>query len=173
MLGQANPKEFRSKVPESVPRFTFEVMNSASIGRHLIHLEDLIGPEAKKVGDMRPSKIVLVLALGMDCADCEQHWTTLNRAQKMARKYEVKVIGLLWSTPNQKSEIKKRLVLSKPEAIIGWDEFQLARYRLGLLQRGSAVIIRGDGSVDGRFAGAEKDATALLAAFTEALKEGR
>ena len=74
VIAQTNAKEITSKVPELVPRFTFEVLNSAEIGRQLINLEDLIGAEAKTVSGMRPAKTVLVLALGMNCDGCEAQW---------------------------------------------------------------------------------------------------
>jgi len=172
VIAQTNAKEITSKVPELVPRFTFEVLNSAEIGRQLINLEDLIGAEAKTVSGMRPAKTVLVLALGMNCDGCEAQWETLNRAHKMGTKHGAKVIGILWASKSKKSELRNKLTLLKTEPIIAWDEYRLSRQRLGLLRKGSALIIRSDGSVDGQFAGTENNAKELLAAFGRALKEG-
>jgi hypothetical protein len=159
-------------VSEFVPRFAFEVLNSKRIGRSIIHLEDLIGPEAKTVAGMPASKTVLIFALGYDCDLCKGYWDTLNKAQAIASKKGGRVIGVLWSAESRKNEIIRAPKIEKHKAILAWDAYRLVRSRFGIHQLGNAIIVRSDGTVEGKFAVVQNQSDEMLAAFERALREG-
>jgi len=161
-----------NRVPEYIPRFAFDVLNQRKIGRRIIHLEDVIGPDAKTVSGMSPAKSVLVIAIGFDCSDCSRYWETLKKAQAIARKGGGRVIGVMWSEESRKSEIRQSDLVVEQSAIVVWDAFRLARTSLGLMRRGSAIILRADGTVDGKYALVQGDTQKILSDFSKVLKEG-
>ncbi len=153
-------------VPRAMPRLTLEAQNPRSTGRHLVALEDVVGPEARSLAS--PGRAMLIVLLTPFVR--QPFGTELAKLSALAEANKGGlVVGIVLPAPPGSSEAR-----FDPEAqrfIVLSDPHGLAKQRLAVSGAGQVLVIRSDGRIVGDFSPAQGALARAIELFSSLLKE--
>lgn len=153
-------------VPRAMPKLTLEVQNPRSTGRHLVALEDVVGPEARSIAS--PGRAMLIVILTPFIR--QPYGTELAKLSALAEANPGGlVVGIVALAPPGSSETR-----FDPEGqrfIVASDPHGLAKQRLGVVGAGQVLVIRSDGRIVGDFPPAQGALGRAIELFSSLLKE--
>ncbi|MFO0724664.1 MAG: hypothetical protein U1E65_12855 [Myxococcota bacterium] len=155
-----------SEALRPIPALTLAVENPRSTGRRLLHLEDVIGPEARPIA--KPARAVLIVCLapfqrqpfGMDLGALSEQAGGASGGL---------VLGVLAVAPPGSNE--PRLDPETMRFVVLGDPHGLGRQRLGLSGPGHVLVVRSDGRIVGDFPPGRSALEQGIALFSSLLKE--
>lgn len=139
------------ELPTKLQALALEVINSKDAGRRILHFEDVIGPHARPDRAKKRKKVALVLAVSLDCAECDRDFEELTEVFKLAESQGGFVAVVVQSTPGEWERAREPLSTWTAKFPIALDVHGLSRYRLKLTGPRYAVVIRENGEIAGPF----------------------
>lgn len=153
-------------VPRAMPKLTLEVQNPRSTGRHLLALEDVVGPEARALAGPGRAMLVVILTPFLR----QPFGTDLAKLSALAEANPGGlVVGIVASAPPGSSEA--RLDPEGQRFLVLADPHGLAKQRLGVVGPGQVLVIRSDGRIVGDFSPAQGALGRAIELFSSLLKE--
>lgn len=135
-------------VPTAVPHLALKVINPEETGRRILHFEDVIGPGARAVGDLKPARALFVHAVSLEgCPHCPDALARLAALDKRARPLGGLVVAVVLTTPQEVVRVERAYRGERFGFVVAVDPYGLARERLGLGAPGTSVVIGADGKV--------------------------